>query len=200
MPPIRSHIELARPFIIASLIIASLIGFLACPTTGAAQGFPFSQRGSVGQTVAFTDIVVEYGRPVARGRVLFGDSGVVKWDRIWHPGADSATRITFSYDVLLEGKPVSAGTYSLWLVPREREPWTFVLSRASHVFHSPYPGESHDAFRVNVAAERGAHMETLAIYFPLVLRDEAILRVHWGETVLPVRLKAPYRPELPPTF
>lgn len=194
MLPTRSQITFAPP-----LIIALLIGFLACSTTGAAQGFPFSQHGSVGQTVAFTDIVVEYGRPVGRGRRLFGDSGVVKWDRVWHPGADSATRITFSHDVLLEGKPVSAGTYSLWLVPREREPWTFVLSRASHVFHSPYPGESHDAFRVNVAAERGAHMETLAIYFPLVLRDEAILRVHWGETVLPVRIKAPYRPKLPPS-
>ncbi len=194
MLPTRSQIAVARP-----LIIASLIGFLAWPATGAAQGFPFSQHRSVGQTVAFTDILVEYGRPVGRGRLLFGDSGVVKWDRIWHLGADSATRITFSHDVLLEGKPVSAGTYSLWLVPREREPWTFILSRASHVFHSPYPGESHDAFRVNVAAERGAHTETLAIYFPLVLRDEAILRVHWGETVLPVRVKAPYRPGLPPS-
>lgn len=40
-------------------------------------------------------------------------------------------------------------------------------------------------------------METLAIYFPIVLRDEATLRVHWGNMILPVRIKAPFRPALP---
>jgi hypothetical protein len=55
-----------------------------------AQGYPFSQRGSVTQMVAFTNISVAYGRPVARGRVLFG--ALVPWDSVWHPGADSATR------------------------------------------------------------------------------------------------------------
>lgn len=163
------------------------------------QGFPFSQRGSVGQTVAFTDITVEYSRPVARGRKLFGDSGVVRWNRVWHPGADSATRITFSRDVLLEERPLEAGTYSLWLIPRDGQAWTLILSRASHVFHAPYPGESSDVMRIELAAERGAHMETLAIYFPIVLRDEAVMRVHWGETYVPVRIKAPYRPPLAAT-
>src|SRR3954469_6626587 len=83
-----------------------------------AQGYPFSQRGSVSQSVAFTSIAVEYGRPVARGRLLFGDSGVVKWNAIWHPGADSATHIAFDHDVLIEGRPLAAGEYSLWLLPR----------------------------------------------------------------------------------
>ena len=187
-----------RNAILRPLATSALTGALLFPATGAAQGYPFSQRGTVSQTVAFTDIAVEYGRPVARGRRIFGDSGLVPWNAVWHPGADSATRITFGQDVLLEGRLLKAGTYSLWLIPREREPWTFILSSASRVFHSPYPGESHDALRVAVAAERSAHMETLAIYFPLVLRDDAVIRVHWGEMTLPVRIKAPYRPALPP--
>jgi Protein of unknown function (DUF2911) len=62
-----------------------------------AQGFPFSQRGSVSQTVAFTDITITYGRPVARGRELFGQ--LVPWDSVWHPGADSATRIASRYNL-----------------------------------------------------------------------------------------------------
>ncbi|MGH7713568.1 MAG: DUF2911 domain-containing protein, partial [Gemmatimonadaceae bacterium] len=104
-----------------------------------AQGIPFSQRASVAQTVAFTEIVLRYGRPVARGRVLFGDSAVVKWDRVWHPGADSATLVSFSHDVQVEGRDVKAGEYSLWLIPRQSAAWTFILSRAAHVFHTPYP-------------------------------------------------------------
>jgi hypothetical protein len=161
----------------------------------AAQGYPFSQRARVDQTVAFTDISVVYGRPVARGRVLFGDSALVKWNNVWHPGADSATIVRFSHDLLLEGRDVKAGEYSVWLLPRATGPWTFILSRAAHVFHQPYPGEGEDALRFDVMPERGAHMETLAFYFPVVLRDEAVMRIHWGETIVPVKIKAPYRPQ-----
>ena len=88
------------------------------------QGYPFSQRGTVTQNVAFTEIAVTYGRPVARGRELFG--ALVPWDSVWHPGADSATRVTFNHDVLLEGKPLRAGEYTLWLIPREHAPWTVI--------------------------------------------------------------------------
>ena len=172
----------------------TVLAAMSTPIPGVAQGFPASQRGRVEQTIAFTDIAVAYGRPVARGRVLFGDSALVKWGNIWHPGADSATRIHFSRDVLLEGREVKAGEYSVWLIPRSNGPWTLILSRAAHVFHQPYPGESSDALRLEIAPERGGHMETLAFYFPVVLRDEAVLRVHWGGLMLPIRIKAPYRP------
>ena len=56
--------------------------------SGAVQGVPFSQHGSVSQRVSYTNISVDYKRPVARGRTLFGS--LVKWDSVWHPGADSA--------------------------------------------------------------------------------------------------------------
>lgn len=172
----------------------TVLAAVSTPILGLAQGFPASQRGRVEQTIAFTDVAVAYGRPVARGRVLFGDSALVKWGNIWHPGADSATRIRFSRDVLLEGREVKAGEYSVWLIPRSSGQWTFILNRAAHVFHQPYPGEGSDALRLEIAPERGAHMETLAFYFPVVLRDEAVMRVHWGELILPIRVKAPYRP------
>jgi hypothetical protein len=173
-----------------ALAVALVVASAAAAPAGA-QSIPASQRGSVTQTIAFTDVRVEYGRPVARGRALF--PGVVKWDQIWHPGADSATRVTFTRDVRLEGRDVKAGAYSLWLLPREGAPWTVILSRAAHVFHTPYPGESRDALRVDVAPETGAHMESLAIYFPVVRGDSAVMRVHWGETVVPLRINAPYR-------
>jgi hypothetical protein len=168
---------------------------LALPRECAAQGYPFSQRARVDQTVAFTKISVVYGRPVARGRTLFGDSALVKWGAIWHPGADSATRVSFNHDVTIEGHDVKAGEYSVWLIPRANAPWIFILSRAAHVFHQPYPGEASDAYRFEVTPERGGHMETLAFYFPVVLRDEAVMRIHWGEMMVPVRIKAPYRPQ-----
>jgi hypothetical protein len=154
------------------------------------QGYPFSQRGTVSQMVAFTEISVSYGRPVARGRALFG--ALVPWDKVWHPGADSATRIKFDHDVLLEGKPLRAGEYTLWLIPRESAPWTLIVSRAAHVFHLPYPGERFDVMRVDVTPEQVSSVESFTIYFPMVLRDEAVMRLHWGTTAVPIRIKAPF--------
>ena len=176
---------------IASRILVALT--LPGATLGA-QGYPPSQRGSVTQNVAYTKISIEYGRPVARGRALFG--ALVPWDSIWHPGADSATRISFDHDLLVEGKVLKAGEYSLWLIPREASDWTLIFSRAAHTFHKPYPGPDSDYLRIEIAPERGlAHMESLAYYFPAVLRDEATLRVHWGTTALPIHLKAAYKPD-----
>jgi hypothetical protein len=37
-----------------------------------------------------------------------------------------------------------------------------------------------DALRVDVSPEQASHMESFAIYFPMVLRDETVLRLHWG--------------------
>src|SRR5205823_8002754 len=120
------------------LLICATLVFGIAPRPSVSQGYPPSQRGSVTQMVAFTNISITYGRPVARGRALFG--ALVPWDSIWHPGADSATRIAFDHDVSVEGRPLKAGEYSLWLVPRERGAWTVIFSRAAHVFHKPYPG------------------------------------------------------------
>jgi len=168
---------------------------LAAATTGAplrAQGVPFSQHGTVSQRVSYTDIAVEYNRPVARGRTLFGT--LVPWDSIWHPGADSASRISFSTDVTLAGQPLAKGEYSLWLIPREARPWTLILSSAAHTFHTPYPGRQADALRVDIQPERSSHMETLAYYFPIVGRDSVVMRIHWGGTALPIHVRVPRDP------
>ncbi|MEO7085440.1 MAG: DUF2911 domain-containing protein [Gemmatimonadaceae bacterium] len=177
---------------IGARALASAVA-LAMPAALAAQGYPASQRGSVTQNVALTEISVTYGRPVARGRVLWGK--LVPWDTVWHPGADSATRITFDHDVILEGQPVKAGRYTMWLIPHEHGPWQFILNKKADAFHTPYPGAALDYLRVDVTPEPVSHMESMAIYFPMVLRDEATMRIHWGEIAVPIHIKAPYKPE-----
>jgi hypothetical protein len=153
---------------------------------------PRSQHGTVSQRVGTTEITITYNRPVARGRELFGRSGVVAWGRIWHPGADSSTTITFSKTVRVEGHTLPAGSYTLWAIP-EAPPktWTLIFSRAVNNWHVPYPGESADVLRVTVTPETGAHMEVLAYYFPIVAADSTVLRLHWGATVVPVRIRTP---------
>jgi hypothetical protein len=144
-----------------------------------------SQSGSVFQRVANTDIEVVYDRPVARGRDLFG--GIVAFDEIWNPGANDATAVSFSRDVTINGEPLAAGKYSIWAIPRTGD-WTLIFSRAADVYHEPYPGKDQDALRLNIAPQRGDYVETLVYYFPMVEGKETELRLHWGETVVPMMI------------
>lgn len=144
-----------------------------------------SQSGSVAQTIANTEIVVTYDRPVARGRELYG--GIVAYGEIWNPGANDATKISFSRDVTINGRSLEAGAYSIWAIPDPTE-WTVIFSRAADVFHQPYPGEEHDALRLTVAPVAGDHIETLAFYFSTVEKKDAELRLHWGGTIVPLSI------------
>ena len=148
---------------------------------------PRSQHGSVTQRVAATEISIFYNRPVARGRELFGV--LVRWGRRWHPGADSATTISFSKDVTIGGQLLKAGRYTLWITPEESKPWSVVFNRGTGVWHTNYPGDSLHALRLEVNPDSGAHMETLTYYFPMVDADSALLRLHWGTVVLPMLIR-----------
>jgi len=152
----------------------------------AAQDIPLSQHATVSQRVGTTAITIDYNRPVARGRKLFGD--LVPWGEVWHPGANDATTITFSKNVLIEGKPLAAGSYTLWSIPDSAK-WTMIFSKALHVWHRPYPGASQDVLRVPVTPEHGDYMEVLVYYFPVVGPDSATLRFQWGTTIVPIRIR-----------
>jgi Protein of unknown function (DUF2911) len=169
-------------------VLAALILAIALAASGCEGGrdIPKSQGAHLEQRVGPVLVTIDYRRPVARGRRLFG--GIVPYGKEWNPGADAASTIEFSGDVLLERQPVSRGTYSIWAIPRP-DRWTFILSRAANVFHEPYPA-GKDALRVSVTPESGPHMETLGFYFPVVDADSAVLHLHWGTTVIPLRLRA----------
>src|ERR1041385_4896305 len=164
---------------------------ISLPAAACAQGFPASQRQTIIQHVALTKLEITYGRPVAKGRELWGK--LVPWNEVWHPGADSATTIKIDHDITIEGKPLKAGEYSLWFIARDGTPWTVILNGVSRAWHRSYPGEGSDALRVDVAPETITHVESLTIDFPMVLADDATLRIHWGTQAVSMKVKAAYR-------
>lgn len=73
------------------------------------------------------NIKVMYGQPSKRGRVIFGESGLEKYGKVWRTGANEATEVTFKSDVMFGGKMVKAGTYTLYTIPGEKE-WSVLLN------------------------------------------------------------------------
>jgi Protein of unknown function (DUF2911) len=164
------------------LLVALGLGAIEVP---GAQEPRRSQRGSVMQMIGTTRVEITYSRPVARGRELFG--ALVPWGRTWNPGADTATAITISGPVRVNGERLPAGSYTIWAIPGETE-WTVIFSRAHPIWHVPYRA-GQDALRVRAVPERGTHMETLSFYFPIVDGWTAVLNFHWGDVVVPLKIE-----------
>lgn len=170
--------------------VAVLIALGLAPPSATAQEAPKikpSQHGTVSQRIADTTITLEYNRPVARGRELFG--ALVPYGRVWCPCADDATTIELTTGVKIDGQELAAGKYSVWTIPNEGK-WTVIFNRRSAAWHTRYP-EGQDALRLEVPTRPGAHMETLAFYFPMVDGKKAELVFHWGTTVVPLTIEVP---------
>jgi hypothetical protein len=101
------------------LLFLAAIAFVT--TTASAQ----NAKKSPHDTVSTQDFSVTYGRPYKKGRVIFGE--LEKYGKVWRTGADEATQITFKKDATFGGKPVKAGTYTLFTIPNEKE-WTVILN------------------------------------------------------------------------
>lgn len=83
-----------------------------------------SPSQTVKQAFALSDITIDYSRPGAKGRVIYGD--VVPFGKVWRTGANSSTKLTFGEDVKIEGYEVKAGTYALYSVPN-KDSWEIML-------------------------------------------------------------------------
>jgi hypothetical protein len=76
-------------------------------------------------TVASKNIKVTYGRPYKNGRVIFGK--LEPFGKVYRCGADEATTISFAKDGTFGGKPVKAGTYTMFVIPNPNS-WTVILN------------------------------------------------------------------------
>ena len=128
---------------------------------------PGSAVGRAGVTLSGgTYVHLVYGRPFARGRVVYG--GLVAWNAPWVTGAHDATELTTIGPILVAGRPLAAGTYSLVTTPRADRTWTLHLNRG---LGSPLADDfdpARDALTVEIRAD------TLAAAVPvLTFRFEA---------------------------
>src|SRR5438874_8050149 len=109
-------------------VLALLFVFLAAASFAQPRvpGPQASPGASVGETIGVTDISVDYHRPGVNKRKIWG--GLVPYDVPWRAGANEETTISFSTPVKVEGQPLPAGTYGLYLIPTASQ-WTVIFSK-----------------------------------------------------------------------
>jgi hypothetical protein len=112
-----------KTLFIAGLVICSLLAEAQVVTPSQ------SPAASVSTNVGLTDIKIDYSRPKAKGRKIFGDAAsgaLVPFGSIWRTGANSGTKISFSENVKVSGIDVPKGEYLIFSWPAATE-WTIAL-------------------------------------------------------------------------
>ena len=183
--------RILRPLVLATLGFGLVAGLsaqtAATPPAAPKLEFPAaSPNASFKQRVGVTDIELNYARPGAKGRTVFG--GLVPYGEVWRTGANSAPKIKFSTAVNLGGVDIPAGNYELFTIPGEKE-WTVIIHKDSSQWGAYAYKQENDVARVQATpVALAAPVETFTIEFNDLRDTSATLNFVWANTRVPVKL------------
>ena len=135
-----------------------------------------SPNAVVGTVIGTTKVMITYGSPGVKGREVFG--GLVPYDELWRTGANEATTITFSNDVLVDGNEIAAGTYSLFTVPGKEE-WTVILNADATQWGNYSYDEAEDVLRFTVEPMEVGQHERMTFMFSDIEANSASVVLAW---------------------
>jgi hypothetical protein len=158
-------------------IVAIANAFATAERSG--RAFTMSVRDTVRATVGRANLLVDYGRPLRRGRTIFG--AVVPFDTIWRTGANAATHFRTDVDLSMGGVAIPAGTYTLWTVPSQAGSWKLVINRQTGQWGTVYD-PARDLARVDLRTET---IERPVEQFTITIEPQAdggVLALAWDRT------------------
>jgi hypothetical protein len=170
--------------IIFSIALIALVAFgeaqtLRVPSSSTAQ--------TVKQEFGLGTIELSYSRPNMKGRNIFGD--LVPFGAVWRTGANSATTLTFSDEVMIGGTKIPAGKYGLLSIP-EASQWTIIISKQTDVTSPSAYQQNMDVVRLNVpTVSLPFAIESFMILFEKVKSNEFELMILWDATMVSFPIK-----------
>lgn len=169
-----------------SLLFALAMVGLVLPA--AAQDLPQkSPRCTITQQVGLTKFSLDFSRPSARDREVFGE--VVPFGKLWRTGANMATSIEFDTEVMVDGQPVPAGKYAIFTIPREGgAEWTFILNKTWRQGGTSDYKEADDVLRLEVPVTEVPFTETMMLNLVDLHAEGATLQLSWANMALRIPL------------
>ena len=124
-------------------------------------------------------ITVDYSSPRMRGRKIFGD--LVPYGKVWRAGANEATTFVTDTDLIVGGKNVPAGNYTLFTLPTQ-DKWTLIISKKTGEWGIPYPGDEFDFARMDMKVSTlPSPLENFTISFDQA-GDSCTMKLDWEKT------------------
>jgi Protein of unknown function (DUF2911) len=149
-----------------------------------------SPKATVFQTVGLTDVEVNYSRPGARGRAVFGN--LVPFGKLWRTGANENTTVSFSDDVVIDGKILKKGKYALYTIPKI-ESWEIIFYATTDNWGTPQEfNEANVALRTTVKEEAlPKAVETFTIGINDLDSNFAFLEIYWENSYVALKFEVP---------
>jgi hypothetical protein len=104
-----------------------------------------------------------YSRPQRNGRNVFGE--LLEYNKVWRLGANEATEIEFYKDVLINGKVIIKGRYTLYAIPAE-DKWTIIVNKETDIWGAFKYDSEKDVVRADVAVQKQTEpLEAFTMFF-----------------------------------
>lgn len=145
-----------------------------------------SPRGGVMAGIGNSEVSIVYGRPQIKERKIWGN--IVPFKQVWRSGADEATTITFSNDVLIEGQKLAAGKYTFFTIPDENE-WTLIFNKSQYQWGAFYYSSDLDVLRIKVKSQPAENEESVRYYFNYLSPKSAELVLHWEKVKVAAKIE-----------
>lgn len=176
--------------IVIGLVVVVALGLIVSPTAEAQEKkVRASLKASVSQTIGVdTEITIDYSRPGVKGRKIWGElvpygfSPGNKYSENkpypWRAGANEKTTIEINNDVVVDGKTLPAGKYSIHMIPSE-EDWIVIFNKMNTGWGSYDYDQAEDALRVTVTPKEAPFQEWMRFGFEQLAGTSAVAFLHW---------------------
>jgi len=174
-----------KKLFITALFIASTIGVHAQVKTP--QSSPLAKAE---QIVGLTTVQLEYYRPSAKGRTVYGD--LVPYGKNWRTGANGNSTVSFSDDVAINGKQLKKGKYAIFTTPKA-DSWDVYFYTDTDNWGLPEKwDDSKVAVKVTVKPETlSKSVESFTISINNLSNDSGSLDIAWERTNISIPFTVP---------
>src|SRR5947207_7190130 len=123
--------QMKRRLILGTMVLIAASTFVLAQGRG---GRPASPAGDASTVINGKWIDLTYGRPLKRGRDVFPAGAdyakITHTDGapVWRAGANVTTRLKTEAPLVINGKTVPAGEYSIFIDVKRAKDWTFIVS------------------------------------------------------------------------
>ncbi|MFY7652183.1 MAG: DUF2911 domain-containing protein [Chitinophagaceae bacterium] len=141
--------------------------------------YPFLKMS--GKTKDLPIARVIYSRPQKNNRTIFG--GIIKYREMWRLGANEATEVEFFSNVLINGKSLKKGRYSLFCIPDETK-WTLIFNSDNYSWGNFSYDSKKDVLRTDITVQKNTDsVEYFTMYFDEYRKGGAYLTVLWDDVI-----------------
>lgn len=127
---------------------------------------------------------VQYGSPAVKDRALWGD--LVPYNVVWRTGANEASYVEFDENMIVEGKNLPAGKYSLFTIPKETGTWDVIFNSEWDLEHGHFQyDEAHDVLRVEASPR---WVETSQERLSMNIENPGLV-IRWEKLQLPIKIQ-----------